>query len=203
MVGNNMIIVEVYVDNIIFGSDNEKISKEFAKRMQQEFEVSLLGELNFFLGLQIVQSKEGIFIHQSKYFKDMLKRFKFEDCKPICTPMTAGCKLSKEDETKTIDQKLYRSMIGSLLNVMASRPDVKQVVGMVARFQAAPRESHVQVVKRIFKYLKGTMDLGLWYPSKEYFSLRAYSDADWAGYIDDRKSTSGGEFFWEDHLCLG
>ena len=83
----------------------------------------------------------------------MLKRFKFEYCKPVCTPMTVGCKLSKEDESKTIDQKLYRSMIGSLLYVTASRPDVKQVVGMVARFQVVPRESHVQAVKRIFKYL--------------------------------------------------
>ena len=120
--------------------------------MQQEFEMSLLGELNFFLGLQIVQSKEGIFIHQSKYVKDMLKRFKFEDCKLVCTPMTVGCKLSKEDESKTVDQKLYRSMIRSLLYVTTSRPDVKQAVGMVARFQAAPKESHVQVVKRIFRY---------------------------------------------------
>lgn len=195
MFGDNIITVEVYVDDIIFGSDNEKMSKEFAKRMQQEFEMSLLGERNFFLGLQIVQSKEGIFIHQSKYVKDMLKRFKFEDFKTVCTPMTVGCKLRKEDESKTIDQKLYRSMIGSFLYVTASRPDVKQDVGMVARFQVAPRESHVQAVKIIFKYLKGTMDLGLWEPSKDSFSLRAYSDADWAGCIDDKMSTSGGAFF--------
>ena len=122
----------------------------------------------------------------------MLKRFKLEDCKPIYTPMIVGCKLRKEDESKTVDQKLYRSMIGSFLYVTTSRPDVKQVVGMVARFQAAPRESHVQAMKIIFKYLKGTMDLGLWYPSKESFSLRTYSDVDWAGCIDDIKSTSGG-----------
>ena len=85
-------------------------------------------------------------------------------------------------------------MIGSLLYVTASRPDVKEAVGMVARFQAAPKESHVQAVKRIFRYLKETIDLGLWYPSKSTFSLKAYSDADWAGYLDDMKSTSGGAF---------
>jgi hypothetical protein len=195
-----MIIVEVYVDDIIFGSDDEKMSKDFARRMQQEFEMSLLGELNFFLGLQIVQSKRGFFIHQSKYVKDMLKKFQLEDCKPVSTPMTVGCKLRKEDESKVVDPKHYRSMIGSLLYVTTSRPNVKQVVGMVARFQTTPKESHVQAVKIIFRYLKGTIDLGLWYPSKDSFTLKAYSDADWEGCVDDRKSTSGGAFFLGESL---
>ena len=162
--------------------------------------MSLLGEINFFLGLQIVQCNKGIFIHQSKYIKGMLKIFQLEECNPICTPMTVGYKLSKEDESKDVDPKHYRSMIGSLLYVTASRPDVKQVVGMVARFQAAPKESHVQAVKRIFRYLKGTIDLGLWYPSKNTFSLKSYSKADWAGCVDDRKSTSGGAFFLGESL---
>ena len=95
----------------------------------------------------------------------MLKKFQFEDCKPVCTPMTTGCKLSKEDESKTVDPKHYRSMIGSLLYVKSSRPDVKQVVGMVDRFQAGPKESHVHAMKIIFRYLKGTIYLGLWYHS--------------------------------------
>ena len=102
-----MIIVEVYVDDIIFGSDDEEMRKDFSRRMQQEFEMSLLGELNFFLGLQIVQSKRGIFIHQSNYVKYMLKIFQLEDCKPICTPMIVGCKLRKEDEPKEVDPKQY------------------------------------------------------------------------------------------------
>ena len=170
--------MEVYVDDIIFGSNNIKMSEDFANMMQQDFEMSLLGELNFFLGLQIIQSKRGVFIHQSKYVKDMLKRFQLEDCKPVCTPMAIGCKLSKEDESKVVYPKHYRSMIGSLLYVIASRPNVKQVVGMVARFQATPKEIHVQAVKRIFRYLKGTIDLGLWYPSKDSFTLKSYSDVD-------------------------
>jgi hypothetical protein len=90
----------------------------------------------------------------------MLKRFQLEDSKPVSTPMTVGCKLRKDDESKTVDTKYYRSMIGSLLYVTASRPNVKQVVGIVARFQAKPKESHVQAIKRIFIYLKGTIDLG-------------------------------------------
>ena len=92
-------------------------------------------------------------------------------------------------------------MIGSLLYVTASRPDVKQVVGMVARFQAAPKENHVQAVKIFFRYLKGTIDLGLWYPSKNSFSLKTYSDVDWAGCVDDRKMEE--HSFWENHWYPG
>ena len=101
--------------------------------------------------------------------------------------MTVGCKLSKEHESKDVDPKHYKSMIGSLLYVTTSRPDVKQAVEMVARFEDAPKESHVQALKRIFRYLQGTINLGLWYPSKNSFSLKAYSDVDWASCIDDRK----------------
>jgi hypothetical protein len=176
------------------------MSKNFARMMQQEFEMSLLGELNFFLGLQIIHSKRGVFIHQSKYVKYILNVFQLEDCKPISTPMTVGCKLIKDDESKVVDPKHYISMIGSFLCVKTSRPDVKQAVGMVARFQEAPKESHVQAVKRIFRYLKGTIDLGLWYPSKDSFTLKAYLDDDWAGSVDDRKNTSGGAFFLGESL---
>lgn len=156
-----MIIIEVYIDDIIFGSDDDKLSQQFAKDMQKEFEMSLLGELKFFLGLQISQQNNGIFISQSKYIKKMLKKFGMEDCKLVSTPMTTGCKLSKDDKLKEVDQKLYRSMIGSLLYVTASRPDVMHVVGLVARFQDNPKETHVLAIKRIFRYLKETTELGL------------------------------------------
>jgi hypothetical protein len=126
--------------------------------------MSLLGELSFFLGLHICQSNQGIFISQTKYIREMLKRFRMEDCKPVITSMQTSCKLSKDDDSKSIDQRQYRSMIGSLLYVIASKPDVMQTVGQVARFQAAPKESHVLAVKRIFRYLKGTKEFGLWYP---------------------------------------
>jgi hypothetical protein len=118
--------------------------------MQNEFEMLLLGELSFFLGLQIRQSNQRIFISQTKYIREMLKRFGMEDCKPVITPMQTSCKLSKDDDSKSTDQRQYRSMIGSLLYVTTSRPDVMQPVGQVVRFQAAPKESHVLAVKRIF-----------------------------------------------------
>jgi hypothetical protein len=129
VIQGNVLLIEVHVDDIIFGSDDDRLSQKFAKDMQNEFEISLLGELSFFLGLQIHQSNQGIFISQTKYIIEMLKRFGMEDCKPVITPMQTSCKLSKDDDSKSTDQRQYRSMIGILLYVTASRPDVMQVVG--------------------------------------------------------------------------
>ena len=130
----------------------------------------------------------------------MLKKFGMEDCKLVSTPMTTGCKLSKDDESKEVDQKPYRSLIGSLLYVTASRPDVMPAARLVARFQANPKEAHVLAIKRIFRYLKGTTEFGLWYQKGHELSLVAYIDADWVGSIDDRKSTSGATLHLVD--CL-
>jgi hypothetical protein len=145
----------------------------------------LLGELSFFLGLQICQSNQGIFISQANYIREMLKRFGMEDCKPVIIPMQTSCKLSKDDDSKSTDQRQYRSMIRSLLYVTTSRLDAMHAFGRVARFQAAPKESHVLAVKRIFRYLKGTKEFVLWYPKGNDLSLISYTDADWAGCIDD------------------
>jgi hypothetical protein len=123
--------------------------------MYNEFEMSLLGELSFFLGLQIRQSHQGIFISQTKYIREMLKRFGMEDCKPVITPMQTSCKSRKYDDSNSTDQRQYKSMIGSLLSVTTSRLVVMQAIGQVARFQVAPKESHVLAVKWIFRYLKG------------------------------------------------
>jgi hypothetical protein len=191
----NILLIEVYVDDIIFGSDDDRLSQKFAKDMQNEFEMSLLGELFFFLGLQICQSNQGFFISQTKYIREMLKRFRMEDCKPVITPMQTNHKLSKDDDSKSTDQRNYRSMIDNLLYVTTSRPDVMQAVGQVAQFQASLKESHVLAVKKIFRYLKGTKEFGLWYPKGKDQSLIAYTDVDWVGCIDDRQSTNGSTFY--------
>jgi hypothetical protein len=151
----NILLIEVYVD-IIFGSDDDRLSQKFAKYMQNKFYMSLFGELSLFLGLQIHHRNQGIFISQTKYIREMLKRFKMEDFKPVITPMQTNCKLRKDDDSKSTDQRKYMSMIGILLYVRASSLDVMQEVFYVARFEEAPKESHVLVVKRIFRYLKGT-----------------------------------------------
>lgn len=189
--GKDILIVQIYVDDIIFGATNESLCKEFAKCMQEEFEMSMMGELNFFLGLQIKQTRDGIFINQSKYTKDLLKRFGMEHVKDADTPMGTSTKLDMDEKGKTVDITKYRGMIGSLLYLTASRPDIMFSVCLCARFQACPKESHVSAVKRIFRYLHGTINLGLWYPKGSEMSLISYSDADFAGCRIDRKSTSG------------
>ena len=138
------------MDDIIFGATNEKMCEEFASCMENEFEMSLMEELNFFLGLQIKQHKDGIFINQSKYIKDLLKRFGLENCKAFGTPMSSSLKLDKDKVDKLVDCKLYRSIIGSLLYLTASRPDIMFSVCLCARFQSSHRESHVITVQRIF-----------------------------------------------------
>ncbi|KAF7123464.1 hypothetical protein RHSIM_Rhsim12G0122300 [Rhododendron simsii] len=129
--------------------------------------------------------------NQSKYIKDLLKRFDMEKAKPMGTPMSTSTKLDKDEMGKPFDEKKYRGMIGSLLYLTASRPDIMFSVCLCARFQSSPKESHYLAVKRIFKYLIGTPNLGLWYPKGTSIDLIGYSDADFAGCAIDRKSTSG------------
>ena len=192
IIDNELFLCQIYVDDIIFGSTNKEFCKEFGDMMSKEFEMSMIGELNYFLGFQIKQLKEGTFIHQEKYTRDILKKFKMEECKPIKTPMPTNGHLDLDETGKSIDQKLYRSMIGSLLYLTASRPDIMFSVCMCARFQANPKESHLSAVKRILRYLKHTPSIGLWYPKGASFVLLGYSDSDFAGCRVDRKSTSGG-----------
>lgn len=118
-----------------------------------------------------------------------------EDCKPICTPMMTGCNLSPNDDSPVVKQPEYKYMIGCLVYLTSTRPYIMHAVGIVGRFQANSKESHIQVVKRIFKYLQGTQDYGLWHPKDAYLTLHAYTNADWAGSVNDQKSTSGGAFY--------
>ena len=154
--------------------------------------MSMIGELTFFLSFQVKQMREGIFISQEKYTKDLLKRFKMDEYNLIKIPMPYNGHLDLNEGGKSVDQTLYRSIIGSLLYLTASRPDIMFSVCMCARFQASPKETHLIAVKRILRYLKHTPSIGLWYPKGALFELIGYSDSDYAGCKVDRKSTSGG-----------
>jgi hypothetical protein len=154
--------------------------------------MSMMGELKFFLGFQVKQLREGTFISQKKYTLDMLKKFNMDKSKVKVakTPMPTNEQLGLCEDEKDVDQKVYRSMVGFLLYLCASSPDTSLSVGLCARYQAAPKESHLMVVKRILRYLAHTPCLGLWYPKGATFSLVGYSDSDWAGDKVDRKSSS-------------
>ncbi|GJS74184.1 retrovirus-related pol polyprotein from transposon TNT 1-94 [Tanacetum coccineum] len=163
----------------------------FAKIMCSKFKMSMMGKISFFLGLQISQSPRGIFINQSKYALESLKKYGFESCDPVDTPMVEKSKLDEDKEGKAVDPSHYRGMIGTLLYLTASRPDLQFAICMCARYQARPTEKHLNAVKRIFRYLKGTVHRGLWYPKDSSFALTAFADADHAGCQDTRRSTSG------------
>ncbi|KAJ9567612.1 hypothetical protein OSB04_003578 [Centaurea solstitialis] len=190
--GSDLLLVQIYVDDIIFGSTKEEMCKEFEDLMHKRFKMSSMGELTFFLGLQVKQKEDGILINQSKYVKDMLTKFGFLDAKSASTPMETHRQLTADVEGEEVDVHQYRSMIGSLMYLTASRPDIMFVVCVCARFQVRPKDSHLQAVKRIFRYLKGQPRLGLWYPYESPFELLAYTDSDYGGASLDRKSTSGG-----------
>nr|KYP39127.1 Retrovirus-related Pol polyprotein from transposon TNT 1-94 [Cajanus cajan] len=192
IIKDDFIIVQIYVDDIIFGSINENLCQEFSKLMQDEFEMSMMGELKFFLGLQIVQSDEGIKIHQTKYTKELLKKYKMDDTKPMKTPMHPSTTLGLDEDSPDIDSTMYRGMVGSLLYLTASRPDS---ICVCARFQVRPKEVHLQAIKCILRYLKGTAKLGINFYRSHNFSLLGYCDVDYAGDKWERKNTSGGFHF--------
>jgi hypothetical protein len=189
--GKDLFVWQIYVDDIIFGSTNKSFCDEFNKIMTDRFEMSMMGVLTFFLGFQIKQAKEGTFISQTKYTRGILKKFGMDKVKPIKMPMGTNDHLDLDLGSTSVDQKVYRSMIGSLLYLCASSPDIMLSACMCARFQATPKDCHLRAVKKIMRYLVLTPNLGRWYPKGSHFELLGYSEADYAGCKVDRKSTSG------------
>ncbi|GKC49075.1 putative ribonuclease H-like domain-containing protein [Tanacetum coccineum] len=185
-------LVQVYVDDIIFGSIKQSMCTEFEDCMHKRFQMSSMGELTFFLGLQVKQQPDGIFISQDKYVADILKKFDFWSIRTATTPIESNKPLVKDEDGEDVDVHVYRSMIGSLMYLTASRPDIMFAVCACARFQVTPKASHLNAVKRIFRYLKHQPKLGLWYPRDSPFELEAFSDSDYGGASLDRKSTTGG-----------
>ncbi|GJU17228.1 putative ribonuclease H-like domain-containing protein [Tanacetum coccineum] len=197
----DILLVHVYVDDIIFGSTKKELCTEFEKLMHDKFQMSSMGELTFFLGLQVKQKEDGIFISQDKYVADILRKFSFTDVRTASTLMDTEKPLLKDSDGDDVDVHLYRSMIGSLMYLTSSRPDIMFAVCACARFQVTPKVSHLHAVKRIFRYLKGQPKLGLWYPRDSSFDLVAYSDSDYAGASLDRKSTIGAEYVAAASCC--
>ncbi|GKA67222.1 putative ribonuclease H-like domain-containing protein [Tanacetum coccineum] len=188
----DILLVQVYVDDIIFGSTKKSLCTEFEKMMHKKFQMSSMGELTFFLGLQVKQKEDGIFISQDKYVTEILKKFGFSDVNTASTPMETHKPLLKDVDGEDIDEHMYRSMIGSLMYLTSSRPDIMFAVCVYARFQVNPKVSHLHVVKKKFRYLKGQPKLDLWYPKDSPFDLVAYTDSDYTGASLDRKSTTRG-----------
>nr|GFA28907.1 hypothetical protein [Tanacetum cinerariifolium] len=168
------------------------LCQSFEKLMKDKFQMSSMGEFTFFLGLQVKQKKYGIFISQDKYVAEILRKFGLTDTKSASTPIETEKPLLKDPDGEDIDAHTYRSMIGSLMYLTSSRPDIIFAVCACAHFQVTPKASHLHAIKMIFRYLKDKPHLGLWYQKDPPFDLVAYSDSDYAGASLDRKSTTRG-----------
>ncbi|GJY84035.1 retrovirus-related pol polyprotein from transposon TNT 1-94 [Tanacetum coccineum] len=195
-----LLLVQIYVDDIIFVASTPELYDLFAKIMCSKFKMSMMGKISFFFGLQISQNHRGIFINQSKYSLESLKKYSFDSCDPVDTPMVEKSKLDEDKEGKAVDPSHYRGMIGTLLYLTASRPNLQFAICMCARYQARPTEKNLHAVKRIFQYLKGTVNRGLWYPKDSLIALTAFAYADHDGCQDTRRSTSGSMQFLGDRL---
>ncbi|GJY27519.1 putative ribonuclease H-like domain-containing protein [Tanacetum coccineum] len=189
---NDILLVQVYVDDIIFGSTKKSLSTKFEQLMHKRFQMSSMGELTFFLGMQVEQRADVIFLCQDKYVYDILKKFGYSSVKTASTLMETYKPLTKDENGTDVDVYLYRSMIGSLIYLTSSRPDIMFVVCACSRFQVQPKASYMHAVKRIFRYLKGQPILGLLYPKDSPLELIAYSESNYVGASLDRKSITGG-----------
>jgi hypothetical protein len=183
------IILLLYVD-YLFLTGKEKLIIDCKRKLAAEFEMKDLGQMHYFLGLEVWQSSEKIFLNKVKYAVEKLKRFDMLECKAMNTPMDTNLKLLVDTSSELFDATLYRHIIGSLIYLANIRLDICFVVNTLSQYLVEPRRVHLVAAKHVIRYLKGTLDYGLCYTGDHDFRLYGYTDSDWAGSASDRKSTS-------------
>lgn len=189
--GDTILVVCLYVDDMIYFGTNSQLVTEFRRNMKDKFEMTDLGHLRYFLGMEIIQEEGGIFLSQKKYAQDLLKRFDMVNCNSCSTPMNTRGKLTKEDNSEPADALKFRSLVGGLSYLTHTRPDINFSVSLISRFMQSPSKLHMGAAKRVLRYVSGTTGLGLWYRRTDDVKLTGFTDSDWAGCQDERKSTSG------------
>ncbi|KAM1466444.1 hypothetical protein ACFX2I_031643 [Malus domestica] len=188
--GTSIVVLLLYVDDIILTGDSDEGVHSVIQQLTTEFDMKDLGLLRYFLGLEIEYHSQGLFVHQSKYVKDLLHKTAMSDCKYCVTPSYPNHKLLKHSSPPYKDPTTYRSIVGALQYLTFTRPDIAYSVNQVCQFMQAPLESHFVAVKRILRYLKGTLGWGICFRYGS-LDLKAYTDADWAGDPNNRRSTTG------------
>lgn len=192
--GGKILIVSIYVDDLLFTSDDEELLIEFKRSMKDEFDMTDLGKMRYFLGIEVMQKTDGIFICQRKYAAELIERFEMQNFNPVCNPIVPGQKIGRDEAGVKVDATIYKQVVGSLMYLTATRPDMMFVVCLISRFMANPTELHFAIAKRILRYLKGTLGFGIMYKREGESELIGYTDSDYAGDVDDCKSTSGYAF---------
>ena len=191
----DLFIICVYVDDLIFTGNCKAMIDEFREAMTSQFEMTNMGLMSYFLGIEVQQTNEGIFISQQKYARDILRRLRMESLKPIRTPVAERLKLKKDGCGELINPTYFKSIVGSLRYLTCTRPDITYGMGIISRFMETPRQSHLQAAKWILRYVSGTLDNGIFYSYSNNFRLVGYTDSDWVGDAETQKSTSGYAFF--------
>jgi len=190
------LIICLYVDDLLYIENNSEMFKEFKQSMFREFEITDNGLMSYFLGIEVKQQHDGIFISQKKYMNEILEKFKMESCNSMSTLVATSIKLSKEGGGRVIELILYKSLVGSLRYLTITRPDIVYRVGLVSRYMETPMENHWLATKRILRYIKGTLNLGFFYAYGDEAKLVSYSDSDWGCDQDEKKSIIGYAFYF-------
>jgi uncharacterized protein len=190
------LIICLYVDDLLYIENNSEMFKEFKQSMFREFEITDNGLMSYFLGIEVKQQHDGIFISQKKYMNEILEKFKMESCNSMSTLVETSIKLLKEGDGRVIEPTLYKSLVGSLRYLTITRPDIVYRVGLVSRYMETPMENHWLATKRILRYIKGTLNLGFFYAYGDEAKLVSYSDSDWGCDQDEKKSIIGYAFYF-------
>nr|GEU56685.1 retrovirus-related Pol polyprotein from transposon TNT 1-94 [Tanacetum cinerariifolium] len=185
------LIISFYVGDLLVIGSNDYLVKEFKKQMESKFDMSDMGLISYFLGMEIKQLPNDVHISQRKYASDMLKKFKMFLCKPVTSPLVYKCKLSKDDGMRLANPTRFRRFFGSLLYLAISRQNLAFAASFLSRFMGKPSSSHLGAAKRVLRYVKGSPDLEIMFERNKVVKLKGYADSDWAKSIDDSKSTSG------------
>ncbi|KAL4023951.1 hypothetical protein IC575_017721 [Cucumis melo] len=201
--GTNILIVSLYVDDLLVTGNNADHIQNFKWEMMKMFEMTDLGLMSYFLGIEIKQGQGEVFICQKKYAKEILKKFKMDECKAVSTPMNQKEKLCKEDGADKVDEGYFRSLIGCLMYLTKNKTDILNLVSILSRFMHCASELHLKAAKRVIRYVKGTSDFGVKFTRGKEFKLIGFSDSDWGGSIDDMRSTLGSCFTLSSVFSLG
>jgi len=187
----DVLLVSIYVDDLIYTGSSNELMTEFKDSMMKEFSMTDLGKMKFFLGVEVIQDDKGIFISQQKYAEETLKKYGMEGCNAVRIPIVPGQRLTKKGAGEAADSTNFKQLVGSLRYLTATRPDLIYSVNLVSRYMENPSEQHMRAAKRILRYVQGTVGYGIRYKQRGGQDLVGFVDSDYAGDVDDRKSTSG------------
>ncbi|KAK1414596.1 hypothetical protein QVD17_30343 [Tagetes erecta] len=196
----SILIVCIYVDDLIFTGNSEVQIMSFKESMKKEFEMTDLGLMHYFLGIQVSQSEHEVTLSQGKYAQDLLKRFNMANSAELSTPAEYGITAHKDTTGQDVEANIFRSLVGSLMYLCATRPDITYSVSLISKYMEKPKRSHWEMAKRILRYIKGTLNQGLIYKRNETFMLQGYCDSNYGGDPDDGRSTGGYMFKMGDSI---